>query len=246
MEKAIVHRILRLLFLGIQLHFVFDGPNKPPKRGKVWYSTHDKSTDLVVQTLDMLGISWHKAVAEAEADCAELQKRGIVDAVWTEDCDVFMFGCSTLIHFHYEKKNGSLSKSNTHFRVYRAEDIPKRIPGLDREGFVLYVILNGGDCDKAGLKGFGTQNSLSAVKAWLGRSLCRAAELDLPAWRQELADYLKDVGSNIVVPPTFPVWEHLRDYREPLLSFSLSSKWQQQKPIVEADLKPFLQEFYNF
>jgi Holliday junction resolvase YEN1 len=97
----------------------------------VWYSTHDKSTDLLVQTLYMLGISWHKAIAEAEADCAELQKRGIVDAVWTEDGDAFMFGCSILIRFHYEKKNGSLSKSNTHFRVYRAEDIPKRLPGLD-------------------------------------------------------------------------------------------------------------------
>jgi holliday junction resolvase YEN1 len=239
MEKAILHRILRLLFLGIQLHFVFDGPKRPPKRGQVWRSTHDKSTDLLVKTLDALGISYHKACAEAEADCSAMQKRGIVDAVWTEDGDAFMFGCTTLIRFHYEKKQGKESKSNTHFRLYRAEDIPKQLPGLDPEGFVLFAILNGGDYDKAGRKGFGTQNSLDAVKAGLGKSLCRAAESDLPAWRQELVKYLEDIGSKIVVPPNFPVWD-------PLITHSLSSKWQQEKPIVEAALQPFVQEFYNF
>lgn len=246
MEKAIVHRILRLLHIGVQLHFVFDGPKRPPKRGVAWRSAHDKSTDLLIKTLDMLGVSWHKAIAEAEADCAELQKRGIVDAVWTEDGDAFMFGCTTLIRFHYEKKQGKDSKSNAHFRVYRAEDIPKRLPGLDRDGFVLYVILNGGDYDKAGLRGFGMTNSLEAVKDGLGKSLCRTAESDLPRWREELVQYLKDVGSKAVVPATFPVWTHLRDYREPLITYELSSKWQQSKPIVEAELKPFLQEFYNF
>jgi Holliday junction resolvase YEN1 len=246
MEKAILHRILRLLFLGIQLHFVFDGPKRPPKRGQVWRSTHDKSTDLLVKTLDVLGISHYKACAEAEADCSELQKRGIVDAVWTEDGDAFMFGCTTLIRFHYEKKQGKESKSNTHFRLYRSEDIPKRLPGLDPQGFVLFAILNGGDYDKAGLKGFGTQNSLDAVKAGLGKSLCRAAESDLLAWRQELVKYLKDIGSKIIVPPNFPVWEHLRNYRDPLITHSLSSKWQQEKPVIEANLQPFVQEFYNF
>jgi Holliday junction resolvase YEN1 len=246
MEKAILHRILRLLFLGIQLHFVFDGPKRPPKRGQVWRSTHDKSTDLLVKTLDALGISYHKACAEAEADCSAMQKRGIVDAVWTEDGDAFMFGCTTLIRFHYEKKQGKESKSNTHFRLYRAEDITKRLPGLDPQGFVLFAILNGGDYDKAGLKGFGTQNSLDAVKAGLGKSLCRTTESDLLAWGQELVKYLKDIGSKIVVPPNFPVWEHLRNYRDPLITQSLSSEWQQEKPVVEAGLQPFVQEFYNF
>lgn len=84
MEKAILHRILRLLQLGIKLHFVFYGPKRPPKRSIAWRSAHNKSTDLLQKTLDMLGVSWHKAIGEAEADCAELQKRGVVDAVWIE------------------------------------------------------------------------------------------------------------------------------------------------------------------
>jgi XPG I-region len=84
MEKAILHRILRLLQFGVKLHFVFDGPKRPPKRGIAWRSAHDKSMDLLQNTLNILGISWHNAIAEVEADCAELQKRGIVDAVWTE------------------------------------------------------------------------------------------------------------------------------------------------------------------
>jgi Holliday junction resolvase YEN1 len=80
-----MYYVLRLLHLGIQLHFVFDGPRRPPKRGKVWRGTHNKSTDLLKQTLDKLGVTSHAAIGEAEADCPEMEKQGIVDAVWTGD-----------------------------------------------------------------------------------------------------------------------------------------------------------------
>jgi Holliday junction resolvase YEN1 len=76
-------------------------PQTAPKRGKVWRATHDKSTDLLRETLEKLGVSFHTAFSEAEADCAAMQNESIVDAGWTEDNDAFMFGCFTLIRFHY-------------------------------------------------------------------------------------------------------------------------------------------------
>ncbi len=130
--------------------------------------------------------------------------------------DAFTFGASTLIRFHHQTKNGITVKSKTHFRVFKTGDISKRVPGLDREGFVLYAILNGGDYDKAGLKGFGLSNSLRAVEKGLGKTLFEASETGLAAWRGELVEYLKDIQSNVVVPPTFPAFQHLRDYRLPL------------------------------
>jgi holliday junction resolvase YEN1 len=237
--------VLHLLQLGVELHFVFDGHRRPPKRGKVWRGTHNKSTDLLRQTLDKLGVASHVAIGEAEADCAEMEKQGIVDAVWTDDGDAFMFGASTLIRFHHEVKNGSPVKSKTQFRIYRSEDIAKRIPGLDREGFVLYAILNGGDYDKAGLKGFGMSNSLKAVEKGLGKALCEASETGLAEWREELIEYLKEIQSKIVVPPTFPDFQHLRDYRQPLVSDFRNFEWK-EPPVFEGELKPFLQEFFNF
>jgi Holliday junction resolvase YEN1 len=211
------------------------------KQGREWRSCTNESIVLLQHTLDILGIASHTAVGEAEADCAEMQKRGIVDAVWTEDGDTFMFGASTVIRFYYKREN---TKSKTHFRLFRYQDIVNRVSGLDREGFVLYSILSGGDYDKDGLKNIGTEGSLKAAKRGLGKSLCQASESDLAAWRQELIDYLKEIRSSIVVPSDFPKFQHVRDYRQPLISDFRTFEWK-KRPVIEAELKLFLQKYFN-
>jgi len=99
-EKGIVYRILPLLTLHIQLLFVFDGPGRPEykqkrilPKGYQPHGYHGRETALLKDTLDALGIPHHQALGEAEAECAALQKHGIVDAVWSEDSDTMMFGC---------------------------------------------------------------------------------------------------------------------------------------------------------
>lgn len=40
-----------------------------------------------------MGIPVFKAVSEAEAECVNLLKKGIVDAVGSDDMDCLTFGC---------------------------------------------------------------------------------------------------------------------------------------------------------
>ncbi|KAF2091399.1 PIN domain-like protein, partial [Saccharata proteae CBS 121410] len=96
-EKAILYRILKLLKLNIHLLFIFDGNRRPWKRGRAAGRIDWKRIRLLKQLLTHLGVPFHTAPAEAEAECASLQQEGVVDAVWSEDSDSLMFGATLLI-----------------------------------------------------------------------------------------------------------------------------------------------------
>jgi Holliday junction resolvase YEN1 len=76
-----LHCVLRLQRLGIQLLFVFDGPNRPPKHGKRAPITQAADTRLWRETLWNIGTPFHDAPGEAEAECARLEQLDLVDAV---------------------------------------------------------------------------------------------------------------------------------------------------------------------
>jgi len=106
--------------LNIQLLFVYDGLRKPAKRGKGGGSRVDKELiKLLHHLFDHLNIPYHQAPGEAEAECAALQQRGIVDAVWSDDGDALMFGCTTLIK---QQKVGR-ERVKDHVKVYTAESL---------------------------------------------------------------------------------------------------------------------------
>lgn len=87
-EKTIMYRILNLMMRNIQIIFVFDGPRRPWKRNRQGGNKVDYGrTRLLRQVLDHLKIPHHEAPGEAEAECAAMQRLGIVDAVWTDDSD---------------------------------------------------------------------------------------------------------------------------------------------------------------
>lgn len=86
-EKQIFWRVLQLMRLNCQLVFVFDGLKRPCKRGRIPRIRPAHETVLYKEMLEKLGIPIHTAPAEAEAECAELYKLGIVDAVWSDDGD---------------------------------------------------------------------------------------------------------------------------------------------------------------
>ena len=54
-------------------------------------------TDDAIRVLELMGVPVYKAVSEAEAECVNLLKNGLVDAVGSDDMDCLTFGCKTLI-----------------------------------------------------------------------------------------------------------------------------------------------------
>ena len=96
-EKAIFFRVCKLLPATIRPVFVFlfDGIHTPAKRDATYQRRISGSgRELLKETLHGLVVSWLDAPAEAEADCCRLQALGLFDAVWSQDSDCLMFGCT--------------------------------------------------------------------------------------------------------------------------------------------------------
>lgn len=103
---------------GATIPFVFDGSEKPNKGNKIGNAPYNPDLNkLLKELLRNLGIGYHTAPAEAEADCARMEELGIVDAVWSDDGDVFMFGCKRLFRFHKESERNS----KTHISLFEAD-----------------------------------------------------------------------------------------------------------------------------
>ncbi len=234
-ESSILYCVLRTLQLGIELHFVFDG-------GKS-YPGHDTPSELLQDTLTMVGVPWHAAPAEAEAECAKMEMEGLVDGVWSEDGDALAFGCKTLIKSHREvissTENGEyVPNSKTHFKIFSLEDIEHIHSGMDRDGFILHAILNGQPTDVGDLYNLEAQDVLIAAATGLGKLMCVASSTqeNLRQWaKTELASYLGAARSNLQIPPTFPIWEHLQDYINPVVSTkkTLSNLPQPRDPFLD-------------
>lgn len=204
-EKRIMERIFYLLRMSVQLIFVFDGPNKPWKHRPMGQNYSELNVALLKELLDHLGVPRHDAPGEAEAECARLQELGVVDAVWSDDSDTFMFGCTTLVQFH--KPEGSEDTVLT----YTADSLVHR-SGLTREGLVMYAILVGCDYSK-GLASFGSSALLTIAKHDAFQETARiltAAAPDsrlLSKWRAMLLGMVKAKlpSKNFGLPPkTFP------------------------------------------
>ncbi|KAK3062881.1 hypothetical protein LTS18_003179 [Coniosporium uncinatum] len=218
-EKQIFFRLCKLLRLNIQPIFAFDGPGRPWKRGKTGGGRVDwDRIRLFRQMLDSMRIPYHNASAEAEAECAQLQREGFVDAVWSDDGDTLMFGAEILIRDLREVGSKKAQKSDTHMRVYRASDI-KTKHGLDREGLVCFAMLSGGGYNTVGLKGCGPVLAQKLARSGLAPSLCAAQnDRDLIPWRQHLGDCLHAEGKRLVVARDFLRFLPVKNYSRPKVS----------------------------
>lgn len=219
-EKAFLWRVLQLQRLNCQLVFVNDGPQRPKKREKNVHGYNDYGTKDLQELLGELGCVWHRAPGEAEAECVELQKLGLVDVVWTEDADALMFGSHTMFRFKYKQTaKGEKKKDNWKVRVYRTTDILQQYPYLTREAMVMFAVLVGADYDKQGLRGIGAEQAMQVAKNGLGELMCQAFEDNtLPAWRERLQRFLRATSSKIEVPVDFPDPSVVKNYYRPAVS----------------------------
>lgn len=236
--------------LNIQLLFVGDGMRKPWKRGKGAGGRVDKELiKLSHQLFDHLKIPYHQAPGEAEAECAALQQQGVVDAVWSDDGDAFMFGCRTLIKQHKQGKN----LVNDYVKVYTAESIAEKLD-LDQDSFVLFAMLSGGDSDTQGLRGCGPQIAKLVARREYGvaRAACHVKQDQLPIWREALQKTMGLCGKYMEIPFTFPDYKALGHYRDPAISTpeqlhnlrGLRQGWD--RPIDQTKLRVFLRHRFNF
>lgn len=110
----------------------------------------------MIAIIEYFGLPYIVAPAEAEAQCAELERAGIVDGVITEDSDVFLFGAKRVF------KNIFVDRS--YVEAYRMEDITTEL-GLDRSDLIDLALLLGSDYT-TGVYGVGIVNGMEILKAF--------------------------------------------------------------------------------
>ncbi|PNS15128.1 Flap endonuclease GEN 1 [Sphaceloma murrayae] len=228
--RTFYYRLLRILSLNIHPLFVFDGPNKPLfKRNKRVGGPNVKVSSipefLAKQLLKQFGFPMHLAPGEAEAECALLQREGIVDAVLSEDVDTLMFGSGTTMRSWTPEAKSS--KVPTHVNVYEAATT-KQGSGLDREGMILIALMSGGDYIPEGIPGCGPKTACEAARAGFGAELCKLKRRDdagFTEWRERLRHELWTNESKLFkqrrrlnIPDDFPNREVLGYYTNPCVS----------------------------
>lgn len=228
--RTLYYRLIRLLATSIQPLFVFDGPKRPQlKRNKKVGRGGASASDVATkQLLKLFGFPYHNAPGEAEAECALLQRHGIVDAVLSEDVDTLMFGSGTTLR-DWSSEGSRGNKAPTHVSLFDAKKTKEGKSGLDREGMILVALLSGGDYAPDGLKGFGAKIACEAARAGFGKSLCKISRSDeggLAMWRNNLtheiqtneSKFFKTKHKSLIIPDDFPSRDILGYYTHPVVS----------------------------
>ena len=252
--RTLFYRLLKLLALPIQPVFVYDGKNKPlMKRNKTVRSYGTNVTnEMSKKMIQAFRMPCHMAPGEAEAECAHMQKKGIVDAVMSQDVDAIMFGSSLTLR-DWSKEAARGNKSATHVSALKLPEIKTRT-GLDPAGMILVALLSGGDYDTDGISGFGPGLSCEIAKAGFGSDLLDLMRdkdtAGLQDWRDRLnleletnqSGYFRTKHNSIKVPQDFPDPTILSYYTNPAISnfeqlhrlkHRLQEAWSEDLDIME-------------
>jgi DNA excision repair protein ERCC-5 len=155
--------------------------------------------------LRLFGLPYITAPMEAEAQCAELVKLGLVDGIVTDDSDIFLFG-GTRVY-----KN--MFNSNKFVECYLASDLEKDL-SLSRDQLISIAHLLGSDYTE-GLPGVGpvtaveilsefpNQNGLLEFKSWWNAVQLSSAPLskESSTFRKK---FRRSQGTKLFLPPGFP------------------------------------------
>nr|GAT57924.1 predicted protein [Mycena chlorophos] len=216
----------------ISLVCVFDGPERPDvKRGKRVNKRPHELEGALKRIIEAFGFEHRQNVAkryailirvcflmrlqahgEAEAELAHLNQMGIVDAILTDDSDAFVFRARVVLRDAQEKED------QTQRRVYRAEDIEKKLH-LSHAALIFVALCLGGDYSP-GIRGCGIKTAMAFVKCGFPDDLLHALDAepaqqqedDLQALRAMMKNKLKKADF-----AAFPDRTALRLYRTPVI-----------------------------
>ncbi|KAL6712459.1 DNA repair protein rad2 [Coniothyrium glycines] len=170
-----------------------------------------RDADEVTQTmisecqhlLSLFGLPYITAPMEAEAQCAELVKLGLVDGIVTDDSDTFLFG-GTRVY-----KN--MFNAAKFVECYLAQDLTSEF-SLTREKMIDIAQLLGSDYT-TGIPGIGPVTSLEILSEfsdledfktwWTGvqdQSIPKEADAKNPFRKR----FRKNQGKKLFLPPSFP------------------------------------------
>ncbi|KAL4061855.1 PIN domain-like protein [Scleroderma yunnanense] len=101
-ESPEIHTIFYQLIMISQMllhaHFVFNGPQRPKlKHGKQVKNAPHFLTQCFQELLSAFRFTWHEAPGKAEAELAKLNMVDIIDAVFSDDSDILLFGAPCII-----------------------------------------------------------------------------------------------------------------------------------------------------
>jgi holliday junction resolvase YEN1 len=240
--------------LNIVPMFVFDGPKRPAfKRNKKTHTGPGRNDQLAKELIELFGFPTHSAPGEAEAECAFLQRAGIVDAVLTEDSDALMFGCGVTF------RNWSSGKSSgpvTHINVYDLETI-KKDSGLTPAGMVLVALMSGADYIPEGIARCGIKTALEAARGGWGDRLAAIDPDDEAAileWREDLLWELKRNENktfrtkhpSVHFKDEFPQREAWGFYKNPLVSCRAEADVERLKDSIYWNGGPDIQHLREY
>ena len=116
----------------------------------------DEMKEEIVQLLQLFGIPYIEAPAEAEAQACALESLGLVDGVVTEDSDAFVFGGKRVYKNIFDDQK--------YVECYVSSDAQRDL-GLAHNHMIALAMLLGGDYTE-GVKGVGIVNGMEVLQAF--------------------------------------------------------------------------------
>ncbi|NXO33481.1 GEN endonuclease, partial [Locustella ochotensis] len=179
--------------MGIKLVFVMEGEaprlkaDTMSKRNEMRYGPSKKSGAIrtgrslfkamlkeCLELLECLGVPWVQAAGEAEAMCAYLNAKGLVDGCITNDGDVFLYGAETVY------RNFAMNAKDPHLDSYTMSSIKEKL-GCGRESLIGLAVLLGCDYLPKGVPGVGKEQALKLIETLRGQNLLQRFE----QWKEQ-------------------------------------------------------------
>ncbi|NWX57835.1 GEN endonuclease, partial [Promerops cafer] len=150
------------------------GPSKKAGAVKTGRSLFKAMLKECLELLECLGVPWVQAAGEAEAMCAYLNAKGLVDGCITNDGDVFLYGAQTVY------RNFAMNAKDPHLDSYTMSSIKEKL-GCDRESLIGLAVLLGCDYLPKGIPGVGKEQALKLIETLQGQNLLQRFE----QWKEQ-------------------------------------------------------------
>lgn len=183
-----------------------------------------EAVDEAKELLRLFGIPFVQSPSEADAQCAILQRLGLVDGIVTDDSDILVFGGDTVFRYAFSHHH--------ELELYNMEDVKTEL-GLDHDGLIFLALLLGGDYAE-GIKKVGPRAALDIVSEFSGPNGMHQFKAWLRAFQAGNEDYEmvltppsapfvkkhKKLLQTIVLPASFPNPSVLDAYQNPTIDNS--------------------------